>query len=438
MQYLKTQFTALFLTLLFMQSTFAQTYDAQTVFMLSPYVENDAAAKAQRKTLIGMLTRLKPGSNALLLDGEQSAPLCTFTIPDDKRYAHPKALLKHNRACIAALTRFYTPIGNGTDHALRRMDIPSSLNFIADNLSLDNVDVIMVGSPFYNQNGELEMNMFLNGIPSDGFINAHPSSSVFGTQSKESALKGLRIHFAYTGSQYVYNAQYRHYLKRFWTLFVEAQGAKMVSFHDNAENVFARVLRGANPIKHDYVRAPSAKREMFKIPLNKPSTPIYERRLSTQELPQQTVTNAENVEVAVRWDCKSCDLDLYAQPWEGAKTLYFGKTTSEQGSFLKDFTASPNASNAWETIIFTVPLDLSKLTIAVNFYGGNAPEGIQGELRLSVAGQVYARPFSLTATQGNGGVDISQQLNKPNSQSPHTLTLSALDIVNQTTTGKVL
>jgi hypothetical protein len=45
------------------------------------------------------------------------------------------------------------------------------------------------------------------------------------------------------------------------------------------------------------------------------------------------------------------------------------------------------------------------MMVAVNFYGGNARGGVQGEFRIAIGNQTYAQPFHIKAEQGNRGGD---------------------------------
>ena len=136
---------------------------------------------------------------------------------------------------------------------------------------------------------------------------------------------------------------------------------------------------------------------------------------------------ANNVEIGISWKCQ-CDLDLYSRPIPNAQVLYFGETSSEFGQYWKDYREAPNAANGFETILFKVPLDLRVLLIAINFYDGDAPQGVSGEIRLSVDGQVYASAFQIKAAKGNQGKDIVTTVNSGRSTA-HSILIDPLHIV---------
>lgn len=391
--------------------------------------QSSASAEIQKKALIRTLSQMALGTETALIDGENTSLLCTFKVPNNANYNSPKAKLKANIPCIKALNSFVqerTDKTTASSHALR---VPQLLRFIAQNFDTDGIELILLGSPFYQNTGEAAVSMLDARIPSDGHINAHRSASVFGTKGQSKALSGLRIHYAYPPNTQILNDQHNHFLSRFWTLYLEAMGATLVSFQSDTNTVIQRALNNARTLQHDYVLDESAKLEMLRIRPQTPDKPIYERSISEVPLSKWNVKQAKNVEIAVRWDCKACDLDIYARPWDNAPIIYFGKISTAQGNFWKDFTNSPHASNAWETISFNVPLDLSKLLIGVNFYDGVAPDGINGEVRVSVYGATYAKSFVIAANEGNSAKGMTEAFATGKALNPQSLLFHPLDIV---------
>ncbi|MDT0499173.1 hypothetical protein RM530_17660 [Algiphilus sp. W345] len=137
--------------------------------------------------------------------------------------------------------------------------------------------------------------------------------------------------------------------------------------------------------------------------------------------------------MGITWDpsCNACDLDLYARAQPDAEVLYYGHTRTAQGdTFFKDFLSSPALSHGQETIAFSVPVDLSILRLAVNFFGGSASAGgVRGEIRLAVNERTYAMPFHITATQGNQGAGMQAVMAGAAPTGPHTVLIDPLSIV---------
>ena len=151
--------------------------------------------------------------------------------------------------------------------------------------------------------------------------------------------------------------------------------------------------------------------------------------MSNAPLPKGRATRAESLQIGIAWECESCDIDLYARPFPGAPVLYFGHTQSPQGRYWKDYTNSPLLTNGQETIGFTVPVDLRTLTLAVNFYRGEAPGRAQGEIRIAVDDQTFALPFHLPAEIGNGGVGMASVLERSRATSTHWLVIDPMAVV---------
>jgi hypothetical protein len=49
--------------------------------------------------------------------------------------------------------------------------------------------------------------------------------------------------------------------------------------------------------------------------------------------------------------------------------------------------------------------DLKQVAAAVNFYGGESPNGVSGEVRVLFDGKLYQGKFKLPAPKGNKGAD---------------------------------
>ena len=87
--------------------------------------------------------------------------------------------------------------------------------------------------------------------------------------------------------------------------------------------------------------------------------------------------------------------------------IFYSNADTSEGRLFKDYTSSPDG---FETVALNGVVDLSQLQLAVNFYGGRNPGGIAGELRIAIGSQVWAQPFQIPATSGNGGQGAEQAL----------------------------
>lgn len=419
---------------------FAPTSLAQNmVVALSPYQQN---AVANTKLLLKQLTRLETGSKVVLLDGYRLSKLGEFKLP--KNQLSPKALLKYNGKTVAALLHFAKQMPKQDQvQLINAVRLPQLLRFIAENYqpspakglstSVDKfLDVVVLGSPLYSDPNEPAVSMANAYIPSDGHIQASLALTPYGTAGRTNSLKAVRVHIGFDQTTPIINDQHRFFLQRFWTLFIENQGGKLISFISDQATLFERVLNKAEPLPHDFKLEPSSKLEMIRIRQQAPVNPIYQRELSSIPLDARTLKQADAVEIGISWDCATCDLDLYAQALPNAEPIYFGHSETPTGNHWKDFTSSPSLLNGYETISFHVPLDLSQLKLAVNWYEGQAPEGVKGRLRVSVAGFTFEQPFIIQASSGNRAAGVKEALISGRAEQAQTVLFDAVSIATQT------
>lgn len=97
--------------------------------------------------------------------------------------------------------------------------------------------------------------------------------------------------------------------------------------------------------------------------------------------------------IGIRWDCKTCDVDLYARV-ESDEWLSFRNKKTPDGTYHKDFLRAPGAA-AMESIDL-VPGDVRKIKARVKLFLPKAGKAANGELRVFVDGHVYAMPFRVS------------------------------------------
>lgn len=384
---------------------------ADMVVAMSPWNTVDAA-RAEAKQILQFLTLLEPGSSVLLVDGYRLSTIGEFDIPASPAYGSAKARLAVNRKAVAALLKFAgnaTPPGApGQPRLTGALRLPQLLSHIAENIATGGaLDVVLLGSPLY-EDETLAFSMAEGYFPGDGHLFAGRDKTPFGAAGTDGLLKGVRVHIGFDAENGFRDDRHRYFVKRFWTLYIERQGGELVTYTVDMPSLFRRVQGHAQAPAHDYEPVETDKLEMIRIAPPKVNKSVFERELSHAPIPADTLRRAENVEIGISWDCDACDLDLYARPFPGAQLLYYAKPVSPEGQYWKDHQRSPRATGGYEIIAFSTPLDLRVLKVAVNFYKGNAPHGVNGEFRLSIDGQTYAKNFRIDSPTGNSGHDITQ------------------------------
>lgn len=378
----------------------------EMIIAVSPNLHSEEA-KAQAAQLLQFLTTLEPGDRAIVLDGFNLSTIGTFSVPSRSSYNSPRAKLGANQPFVGALMQFADASVLKPLMSPGSLRLPQLLRHIGANFaSSDQTDVVILGSPFYESDNQFSMRG--SRIPSDGHINSSRSDTPYGTADQPGLLANLRVHLGYGYEEMMDSDRHHFYIQRFWTLYIEALGGSLASFTADHQTLFQRALRSAEAPAHNYVLNATERLEMILLQpesqVNEQS--IYEREISEQKLSSEYLNNAEFVQLAISWDCQSCDIDLYARPSPTSVPLYYRNTETTEGTYIKDFRTSPNTLNGFETITFHVPIDLEQLLILVHFFDGYSPGGVRGEIRLSVEGLTYATPFHIPGEVGGNDIDF--------------------------------
>lgn len=393
---------------------------------LSPALDQ-LRAQNQTKEVLQFLTReIKPGEQATIFDAWEVKTIGTFSVPESSFYNNEKAKLQLNRTLVGKLMDI-----SSADHSALRSDVkgavklPQFLEFLGQNYApLEDTDILVLGSPIYDDLNLPQMSMSGGRLAGDGHFSAPASDTPFSLLGKEGLLKGARVHLFIHDRNWAINDSYAYLVKRMWTLFIEGQGATLSSFTDDPQTFWARAARRAGALPHHFKRERTKKLETLVIrQAENRSLPIYVRKLSATPPSLDTFRHAQNVEIGVSWNCQDCDVDLFVRPYRTAHALYFANTQTPEGFYQKDFTQSPLPLGGYETVSFTVPLDLQETLIAINWYGGFSPSGINGEIRLAIGEQTYALPFQITATSGNQSVGQEETLQSGKPANEHWLVI---------------
>ena len=414
----------------------ARAHPHDLIIGLSPYMDK-TDSKGQVKAVIGYLLEVvEPGNSAHIYDAYHLTSIGTFQVPPNNAYRHQKAKLVVNKKIVKNLLKFaedsIKPGGENIPSVTGAIRLPEFLRFLGENQTLSKeIDVMILGSPLYDIPEEKNYSMAKGHVPSDGHLQVSMGHSPFGMTGDIDLLQKLRIHLAYPPMSLKQSVNQNYFVKRFWTLFLEKQGGKLITFTGDLPTLFQRITKKASVPQHDYVLKESSKLEMilYRQKEIKKRVSIFDRPLTKTTIPMASVRNARDVELGISWDCKYCDLDLYARPRPQAETLFFQHPESQDGRYLKDFRDSPRLSNSFETIIFHKAIDLSELVLAVNFYEGRVPDRVNGEFRISVNNKTFAHKFQIEAQRGNIGACMKNTLKNRRAAGPHCLIIDPLKVI---------
>jgi hypothetical protein len=191
---------------------------------------------------------------------------------------------------------------------------------------------------------------------------------------------------------------------RFWALYLQAQGSKLMTFCGDTATLFNSVRPGASTRENRQPRFQidpnQTKIEMLRITRDIGVADWITREFTPAPRQGPPSKLVGPMKIGIRWK-GDIDLDLYATPHSHAETLFFEHTRSPEGYYYKDHRSSPDRE--FEFIEFEAPVDVSKIDAAINFYKGSAPEGARGEIRIEFDSKIYSGDFSISAVHGNEG-----------------------------------
>lgn len=426
--------TTIFVVVLLSTNLYARDF----MIGLSPFHAEKAVAKAQVKTVIQFLIEtLEPGEQATIYDAYQLKTIGVFAVPDKAAYRHPKAKLGANKRVVKELLAFAgrarKPNGENRPSVAGAVRLPQFLAFLGENHApQQGMDILVLGSPLFDDPKDKDFSMAQAQIPGDGHLQLSRSQTPYGIKGHGNLLRHYRVHLGFADG-WQRDDHHAFYVKRFWVLWVQEQAGSLVTFTSDLPTLFQRLKTHAVAPTHSFElkKSDSPKLEMILLrpPNVKHQTSLYERPLST-DLPAPTrLENLNNVEVGITWDHPSSDLDLYVQTGNSSKALSFLNRETAEGKYFKDFVTSPRATNGYETVAFFSPINVHELIIGINYFGGHVPASVTGEVRISLDGQTYAKPFEIKAAQGNHGEGQEETLNSKKPANPQWIIIDPLSVL---------
>ncbi|MCA8883377.1 MAG: hypothetical protein KDA50_06475 [Rhodobacteraceae bacterium] len=402
--YITIMFAGLLVGTAIAMATMAQARDA--VVGLSPN-QSPEELQVQIERLIGhAIATLEPGETMHFFDAADATLIASFTAPEGTGAGNPKTMVQANRTALAGLQRFIksaTPQPGRVAH----MNLPAFLRAIRAHYpaGADGADLIVLGAPITDDPQAPSLSMQGGRVPNDGHIAARAGQSIYATDGLPGSLDGYDVYFGLIGEPWKISDAHGHYVDRFWALSVEASGASLAFFGDDLNTLFALAGRDAPDRVHGEPLVPTNKLEMLQFaPDTGAVSDIYSAPLVVTPAPEPVWRAARNAVIGVTWDVQGVDLDLYVRPDAASPVIFFQQADTPQGRLYKDYTLSPGTG--FETVALKDrPVDLSGLHLAVNYYGGVAsPQGVSGEIRISIGNQVWAAPFKVAASHGNRGL----------------------------------
>lgn len=411
-------------------ATAAPAHARESVIALSrAQAEPTLKAQAER-ALQHLLETLEPGEAAHFYDATGVVRIGTFKVPEGPAGGSARRVLTHNRATVAALGRFIRSAEPRPGHSAK-IDLPGLLRSLRENQPApeSGADLIVLGHALHHPANASSQSMMGGRVPSDGHIVATPGQSVYGTEGLAGRLAGYDVYFGLIGTEWAISPSYAHHVARFWTLSVEAHGASMAYIGADLETLFARAGHDAPERRHAEPLRVEEKREMLTFAADDGAVPdLFRTPLQEDPAPEPVWADAASVTIGITWDVAGADLDLYVRPHGRAPVIYYAQADTAEGRLFKDFTLSPGTG--FETVALSQAVDLSRMQLAVNYYGGvPSPDGVRGELRLAIGDDVWAVPIHIRAARGNRGAEVERVIEEHTVPSDAWILIDPLEVI---------
>lgn len=389
--------------------------------------------KPLTEAMLSLLMRdMASGSSFVVVDAWNNVEVARGDVPDDPGFNPQPGNKEYNNRRVRLLDAQRLKINAfiQTPNATAQNLDPSSLKVTRflqdagkfylrqnDRIPIENNQIILIGDPIFHDPGALEWSFREGFYPSDGAIRAPDAESLFGTDGKKNLLQGVPVHFAFGATPKWFDFSHEAQVGRFWSLYVQGVGGKLVTFGDDLSLAFRQAADGKKIPKLTPVFEPdSVKVEMVAIRrkeidqtlrelLFEPTAKLIEK-YKPQNRPLRSKSGAARIGIA--WGCQTCDMDLYVSDGKAADELYYARRQTITGRFYKDFAAIedvPAPIRGYEYVELDNVADIRAIAIGVNFYSGALEGGVSGTLRVEFEGWVYAYEFHVPAPEGNFGTD---------------------------------
>ena len=379
------------------------------VIGLSPFLDAEVKDPLFRQ-IVGFLLEDAPLKSSLwLYDAFHLQTIARIDIPDLGAFRSAKTRANQFRDPIRKLKAFLATDHPRPDTARlsfgQAVRLPQFMDFVGNNLTGSGhaVVVTVLGSPLYLDEKEPDFSMIDGYYPSDGHLMASREKSVFGLEARDNALKDLTVHFGWFGDPWVSEA-HQDKIDRFWSLYLQEQGARLATFCGDLPTVFSAVRGGTTVLdvreNRHQIDPTQSRVEMLRITREIGVADWITRDTLPNVQLRPPTTTVGVMKIGIRWK-GDIDIDLYARPARQAETLFFEHVRSPEGYYFKDHRSSPDRE--YEFIEFESSVDVWKMEASINFYEGRAPGGPSGEIRVEFDGKIYADSFQIAAEEGNHG-----------------------------------
>ena len=382
---------------------------------------------------------LPTGGSLEVWDAYELRRICAFTIPADSFYGdNPPARQEVASGARGDLKAWFTRPATSEQATPPRVLLPQFIEAIARQRHGGDAAVFVAGSALYDNPRDNAWNLVnregrsSNAFFTDGHLHAPREITPFSIRGREQALAGVAIHVAYLRDDFGSEAQ-RQGLTRFYALWTKSQSGTLATFSRDIGSALDNLRRGLRtPVLDPELRAEEDKPELREIKIervqrtdNSPA-PVRGVSVSTasdeilvpitdeqrRETPPLNSPEVNALTAGARW-AEHVDIDVHGAHHPGARELFYACPRSSEGEFHKDWQDAPPGIQGFEKITFTQPANLNDVRLALNFYRGTAPQGVDVTVKIIADGKPYERVFHISATQGNSGANSAGRAHDP-------------------------
>ena len=410
-------------------------YAREAVVVLSPVGNAEGKLTEVEAVALHLIDTVEPGEEAWVINGLTQEQIAHYTLGNDpERYKNQRNRMRDNAAFFRNLKGFAeAAITPKEDVFAGKIDFPSVLRTLNANYPAGEArDLIFYNvSPVTHDPRHLDFSMLGSVIPDDDHIPSSRADTIYGASGEDAYLQNYAVHWGMNGTAWRVSARHEHFMVRFISGSVTSRDGTLSTFAQDPATALRNAKAGVSERIGQFAPELDGHRTMVHL---RPTAAleagdaggsIYERTLSQRTPDQDELRAAQNVEIAIKWDC-ACDFDLAVQVW-GDAPISFRAPRGVSGTLFKDFTSSASLNTAWETIAMPGPVDLQALTVAVNQFSG-ASGGAQAELRIAIIGETWGRKLRV-AGPADRGAGFERTLSRRAPANPAWLIVNPMDVV---------
>ena len=334
-----------------------------------------------------VIKNLNPNDNLYVFDAQKIKTIAEFKLGDKEEYKNPNVKRRKFAKTLLQLRQYIESLpevpSSELTHSL--VNIPRFLEHLSTNkldiLKSDNkkVSILLIGNALFQDKKEVGFNMQEGWFPADGHIKTDLKGSLFGTKDRQTYLKGVSFNHLVTNKDDEWQTDlYQQRIRRFWNLYIQAQGGKYTTFTADIDTAFERfAMPDLDPVESFEFDHTANKVEMLRanrvVVQGNGGSEADDFMNDNVTISTQPPSKTKGIiKIGIRWYCQDCDIDLYAKTNPAPEFLFYSNNQTNEGRYIKDFTSSPETLNGLEQVEFTREVEVTDLNVLINFYGGRS------------------------------------------------------------------